>query len=296
MSTVLLTRPINSLHSRPQQVLIRQIWSNFVLGLTVVATGIAIGALLLVLGYLLWKGFGALSVHVLTRGPVPEGDIGGGLRNGIIGTLIMLGIASVIGIPIGVLGGIYQIEAKGQFAWIVRFFTDVLNGIPSVVIGVFIYIVVVLPEHHFSALAGGLALGILMIPTVMRTTEEILRLVPISLREASLGLGATRWRTMVSVILPAAQSGIITGIMLALARIAGETAPLLYTAFGNNQYNTKLDKPVDALPLNIFNYATSPYASDNKLALAGAIILISLIFILSLLTRLTTGRTFTEEK
>jgi phosphate transport system permease protein len=232
----------------------------------------------------------------VTHGPAPEGETGGGLRDGIIGTLMMLGIASTIGVPIGVLGGVYQIEAKGGFAWTVRFFTDVLNGIPSVVIGVFIFVVVVLPEHHFSALAGGLALGILMVPTVMRTTEEMLRLVPASLREASLGLGASRWRTMVNVILPSAKSGIITGIMLAIARVAGETAPLLYTAEGNNQFSVSLNKPIDALPLNIYNYATSPYPSDNKLALAGAIILIALIFILSLLTRLTTSRTISAEK
>jgi phosphate transport system permease protein len=287
----------NSLKTRPTQILLRQIYSSFVLGLTMLATIVAIGALLFVLGYLMVKGFGALNIGVLTKGPAPEGMSGGGLRNGIIGTLMMLGIASTIGIPIGVLGGIYQIEAKGPFAWTVRFFTDVLNGIPSVVIGVFIFIVVVLPEKHFSALAGGLALGILMIPTVMRTTEEILRLVPNSLREASLGLGASRWRTMLFVILPAARNGVITGIMLAIARVAGETAPLLYTAFGNNQFNrSHLNKPVDALPLNIFNYATSPYPSDNRLALAGAIILISLIFLLSVLTRLTTGGQMQEQK
>jgi phosphate transport system permease protein len=291
------TQPIGNLLSRrPQQIRNRQAWSTFVLEMTVVSTMIVVGTLLFILGYLLFKGLGSLSLDVITHGPVPEGSTGGGLRNGIIGTLIMMGLASLIGIPIGILGGIYQIETRGKFAWIVRFFTDVLNGIPSVVIGVFIFVVVVSSEHHFSAFAGGLALGILMIPTVMRTTEEILRLVPNTLREASLGLGASRWRTMFSVILPAAKNGIITGVMLAIARIAGETAPLLYTAFGNNQFSTNLDKPVDALPINIFNYAMSPYDSDNRLALAGAIILISLIFFLSLLTRITTGKQFVEEK
>jgi phosphate transport system permease protein len=294
--SVQIQPPLNSLRLRPQQIQNRQIYSTFVLGLTVLATVIAVGALLMVLGYLLIKGLGSLNVGAITHGPAPMGMSGGGLRNGIIGTLIMLGIASILGIPIGVMGGIYQIEAKGKFAWTVRFFTDVLNGIPSVVIGLFIFIIVVGPTHHFSALAGGLALGILMIPTVMKTTEEILRLVPNPLREASLGLGASRWRTMTSVILPAAKNGIITGIMLAVARVAGETAPLLYTAFGNTIFNTKLDKPIDALPLDIFNMATSPYASDNRLALAGAIILISLIFFLSLLTRLTTGKQFVDEK
>jgi len=286
----------NSLSRRPAQIRNRQRWSTFVLELTVVATMIVVGTLLFILGYLLFKGLGSLSIGVFTHGPAPEGSPGGGLRNGIIGTLIMIGLASAIGIPIGILGGIYQIEAHGKFAWTVRFFTDVLNGIPSVVIGVFIFIVVVGPTHRFSALAGGLALGILMVPTIMRTTEEILRLVPNPLREASLGLGASRWRTMFSVILPAAKGGIITGVMLAIARIAGETAPLLYTAFGNTHFSTKLSKSIDALPLNIYNYATSPYPSDNRLALAGAIILISLIFILSLLTRFTTGKQFVDEK
>ena len=285
-----------SLSRRPAQILNRQIYSSFVLGLTALATAIAVGALLMVLGYLLVKGFGSLNLNVLTKGPAPEGMTGGGLRNGIIGSAIMIGLASLIGIPIGVLGAIYQIEAKGRFAWTIRFLTDVLNGIPSVVIGVFIFVIVVGPTHRFSALAGGLALGILMVPTVMRTTEEILRLVPNSLREGSFGLGASRWRTMVSVILPAAKNGIITGIMLAIARISGETAPLLYTAFGNNMFSTKLYKPIDALPLNIYVDAQSPYPSDNHLALAGAIILISMIFILSLLTRVTTGKQFVDEK
>jgi phosphate transport system permease protein len=286
----------NSLSRRPPQILGRQIYSTFVLGLTAISTFIVVGTLLFVLGYLLLKGFSSLNLNVLTKGPAPEGMSGGGLRNGLIGTLVMIGIASCIGIPIGILGGIYQIEARGKFAWTVRFFTDVLNGIPSVVIGVFIFIIIVGPTHRFSAFAGGIALGILMIPTVMRTAEEILRLVPNALREASLGLGASRWRTMVYVILPAAKNGIITGVMLAIARIAGETAPLLYTAFGNNTFSVNLNKPIDALPINIFNYATSPYPSDNRLAMAGAIMLISLIFLLSLLTRLTTGKQFVEEK
>jgi phosphate transport system permease protein len=281
MSTVMTSPAKNSLSRRPPQILGRQIYSTFVLGLTAISTFIVVGTLLFVLGYLLLKGFSSLNLNVLTKGPAPEGMSGGGLRNGLIGTLVMIGIASCIGIPIGILGGIYQIEARGKFAWTVR---------------LFIFIIIVGPTHRFSAFAGGIALGILMIPTVMRTAEEILRLVPNALREASLGLGASRWRTMVYVILPAAKNGIITGVMLAIARIAGETAPLLYTAFGNNTFSVNLNKPIDALPINIFNYATSPYPSDNRLAMAGAIMLISLIFLLSLLTRLTTGKQFVEEK
>ena len=225
---------------------------------------------------------------------------GGGLRNGIVGTLVLLGVASTIGIPLGILGGVYQIESQGRFAWWVRFLTDVLNSIPSIVIGIFAYIVVVLPTARFhpgqgfSAFAGGIALGILMIPTVMRTTEEILRLVPVSLRDASLALGGTRWRTTWSVILPAARAGIITGIMLALARVAGETAPLLFTAFGNTFFNLRLSRPIDAIPLDIFYDATSPYDYLHHQAQAGAIILVSLILVLSLETRFVTRNRFSE--
>jgi phosphate transport system permease protein len=226
---------------------------------------------------------------------------GGGLRNGIIGTLVLLGVASLIGIPLGILGGIYQLECQGRFAWTVRFLTDVLNSIPSIVIGMFVYVIVVLPTARlhpgqgYSAFAGSVALGIIMIPTVMRTTEEILRLVPVSLRDASLALGGTRWRTTWSVVLPAARAGIITGIMLALARIAGETAPLLFTAFGNTFYNIRLSRPIDALPLNIFYDATSPYDYLKHQAQAGAIILVALILVMSVIARFVTRSRFQGE-
>lgn len=271
-------------------------------GLTTLAAVVSAGALFLVLWYLVSHGIHALSFHMLVSGPTPMGTPGGGVRNGIVGTLVLLGIASSIGIPLGILGGVYQIESHGRFAWLVRFFTDVLNSIPSIVIGVFIYVIVVLPTAHlhpgqgFSALAGGIALGVIMIPTVMRTTEEILHLVPISLREASLGLGATRWRTMWSVVLPAARGGVITGIMLALARIAGETAPLLFTAFGNVDFNIHLNRPIDALPLDIFYDATSPYDYLHQQAEAGAIILILLILILSVTVRFALRSKVLEEK
>jgi len=211
----------------PARAIYRKIVNQVMLGLATLAAVAALGALLLVLIYLLIQGFHSLNVRILTQGPTPMGVPGGGLRNGIVGTLVLLGVASTIGIPLGILGGVYQIESQSRFAWWVRFLTDVLNSIPSIVIGIFAYIVVVLPTARFhpgqgfSASAGGVALGILMIPTVMRTTEEILRLVPVSLRDASLALGGTRWRTTWSVILPAARAGIITGIMLALARVAG---------------------------------------------------------------------------
>ena len=269
----------------------RRYLSAWITGISAAAAVIAVFALLSVLLYILINGLGSINLDVFTQGPVPQGESGGGLRNGIIGTLILMGIASVIGLPIGILGGVYQLETNTPFSRTLRFFTDVMNSIPSIVMGLFAYLIVVLPVaemypgHAFSAFAGGVALGFLMIPTVMRTTEEILRLVPITLRDASLALGATKWRTTWSVILPAARGGIVTGILLALARIAGETAPLLFTAFGNLDFNVRLDKPIDALPLNIFNYATSPYENLHHLALAGAIILLAIILVLSLVSR-----------
>ena len=215
---------------------LRKLMNAVMLCLAGICASIAVLALLAVLLYLLINGLRAVNMQVFTAGP-PAGSGTGGLKDGIVGTLVLIGLASAFGIPLGVLGGIYQIESKGRFAWTIRFFTDVLNSVPSIVIGLFVYVIVVLPVARmhgggFSAMAGGLALGILMIPTVMRTTEEILRLVPNALREASLALGASRWRTMWSVTLPAARAGVITGVMLALARIAGETAPLLFTALG----------------------------------------------------------------
>jgi phosphate transport system permease protein len=278
----------------------RKVVNRAMLTLATLAAVVAMGALLLVLLYLLIYGLRSVSLRMLTQGPTPMGVPGGGIRNGIVGTLVLLGVGSVIGIPLGILGGLYQIESQGRFAWTVRFLTDVLNSVPSIVIGIFVYIIVVLPTARmhpgqgFSAFAGGVALGILMIPTVMRTTEEMLRLVPVALRDASLALGGTRWRTSWSVILPAARAGIITGIMLALARVAGETAPLLFTAFGNVEFNIRLSRPINAVPLDIFYDATSPYEYLKREALAGAIILVALILLLSLVTRFVTRNRFGE--
>lgn len=279
----------------------RKIVNVVMQGLTALAALAALGALLAVVIYLLIHGLKSLNVAALVRGPVPMGSAGGGLRDDIVGTLVLLGVASAIGIPIGILGGIYQIESLGRFAWVVRFLTDVLNSIPSIVIGIFVYIVVVLPTAKlhpgsgFSALAGGIALAIIMIPTVMRTTEEILHLIPHALRDASLALGATRWRTMISVTLPAARAGILTGIMLALARIAGETAPLLFTAFGNTGFNVHLDRPINSLAYGIYFNATSPYDSLHRLADAAAILLLLLILAMSLATRFATRSRSSDE-
>jgi len=289
----------------------RQFTNRLMLGLCWTGAILAVTVLGLVLMFLIVRGFPALSMNFFTKEPNHMDERAGGMSQSIFGTLVLLGIASGFGLPFGILGGIYQIEAKGRFASIVRFFTDVLNGIPSIVIGIFVYAIAVAPvaARHpgsgYSAWAGGLALGIMMIPTVMRTTEEILRLVPFSMREASLGLGATRWRTMISVVLPAARGGIITGVMLALARIAGETAPLLFTILGNEYFATHrshgltvptLDAPVDALPLRIYNYAVSVDQNQQQLAWAGAVVLISMILVFSILARFATRGKVLEEK
>ena len=259
--------------------------------LCVVATVLVVCTLLIVIGYICYGGVSSLSIDTFTKGAAPQGDLGGGLLNGIVGTIELLALGSVFGIPLGIFGGIYQSESKSRFSTVIRLFTDVLNSIPSIVTGLFVYVIIVLPTaelrpgHAFSVFSGGVALGIIMIPTIMRSTEEILRLIPNGLREASLALGASQARTMFSVILPAARDGIVTGVMLAVARIAGETAPLLFTAFGNMTFSTALDEPIDALPLNIYKYATSPYESLHNLALAGALILVFFILILNILTR-----------
>ena len=300
-----------SLNTRGGSVGRRKFVNKLMLTLCMLAAGLAILILGLVLFFLLSKGFSSLHLTLFTREPNNIDIKQGGMSQSVFGTLVLLATASTIGLPLGILGGIYQLEAKGRFASLVRFFTDVLNGIPSIVIGIFAYAAVVAPiaARHpgqgFSAYAGGFALGILMVPTVMRTTEEILRLVPFSLREASLGLGATRWRTMWSVVLPAARGGVITGIMLALARIAGETAPLLFTILGSEYFSTHrvaglklptLNAPIDALPLRIYNYSQDVNPDRQALAWAGAVVLISMILILSIAARFATRGSVLEEK
>lgn len=295
--------------------LYRKCVNVIMLTLCSLAALVAVGVLLLVLYYVMSQGITALSWKFFSRLPNHEDEMQGGMVQSIFGTGVLLGLAALIGLPFGILGGIYQLEARGRFASMVRFFTDVLNGIPSIVIGIFVYAVAVLPvaqahpDSGYSAYAGGFALGIMMIPTVMRTTEEILRLVPFSMREASLGLGATGWRTMWSVVLPAARGGIITGVMLALARIAGETAPLIFTILGNEWMPMHrvsvlgmhpkvptIDGPIDALPWRIYQYAISVDSDQNHLAWGGAVVLISMILILSIVARFVTRSKFMEEK
>ncbi len=250
-----------------------------------VMTGVAVLTVLLVLlplaaifGYLVYKGIGSINLAFLTQTPKPVGEPGGGMANAIVGSMVILGIASLLGVPLGIGAGIFLSEyGRNRYGDIVRFVSDVLNGVPSIVIGIVAYGLVVMRQKHFSALAGGVALAIMMIPTIARTTEQMLLLVPQAIREAAYGLGVSRWRTTVSITLRTATSGVITGIMLAFARVAGETAPLLFTAFGNQYWNWKSDQPTAALSLQIFTYAISPFDEWHRQAWAGALVLIVLI-------------------
>jgi phosphate transport system permease protein len=254
-------------------------------GMNSLATCLAATAVFLVLlplaaifAYLVYKGFGSINWAFLTQTPKPVGEPGGGMANAIAGSVYILLIASTFGVPLGIGAGIYLSEyGRNQFGNVIRFTADVLNGVPSIIIGIVAYGLVVLSQGHFSALAGGVALAIMMIPTITRATEEMLLLVPIAVREAAYGLGVSKWRTTLSITLRTATSGVITGVMLAFARVAGETAPLLFTAFGNQYWNWKMDQPTAALSLQIFSYAISPFDEWHRQAWAGALILIILI-------------------
>jgi len=252
---------------------------------------VAMVPLALILYFVLSQGIESLNAAFFTQLPRPVGETGGGMLNSIVGTLMLTGLASVLAIPFGVLAGVYMSEWAGtRLAVAVRFAADTLNGIPSIVIGIFAYGIAVLPFRQFSALAGGLALGIMMVPVIARTTEELLLLVPGAMREGALALGATRARAVWSVIVPAALPGIITGIVLALARVAGETAPLLFTSFNNRFFSTDLRQPVSALTVQVFTYAISPYEDWHRQAWAGALVLVAFVLICSLLARYATSR------
>jgi len=244
-----------------------------------------------ILFYLLKRGVGALEWSFLFHNPKPVGEVGGGFANAIVGTLILIGLAGTFAVPVGVISGLYVAEYRGsRFASAVRFAADALNGVPSIVVGIFAYSVAVLPVRRFSAIAGGFALGVMMIPIIARTTEELVRLVPESFRDGALALGATRAKAAWSVVLPAALPGILTGILVALARIAGETAPLLFTAFGNRFFSTRLDQPIAALTVQIYTYAVSPYEDWHRQAWAGAFLLVVIVLVLSVIARLATRR------
>lgn len=252
---------------------------------------LALVPLALILFYVVKQGASAISWHFFTHTPAQIGDPQGGMANGIVGSLIVTGIGAVFAIPVGVLAGVYASEYRGtRFAAAVRFAADTLNGVPSIVIGVFAYGVVVLPLQHFSALAGGFALGVMMLPLVMRTTEELLLLVPPTLREGALALGATRARAVFTVVLPAALPGIVTGVLLALARVAGETAPLLFTSLNNAYFSTDPRQPISTLTVQVYTFATSPYPEWHAQAWAGALVLVGMVLTTSLLARLATAR------
>jgi len=269
----------------------RRALSFLMTGLCVFAVFAALVPVALIFFFVVKQGIGSLDWNFFTKMPMPPGETGGGMGNAIIGTIIICSLGALFAIPIGVLSGIYIVESGGtKLGAAARFAADTLNGVPSIVIGLFAYAVVVLPFKQFSALAGGFALGVMMIPLVARTTEELLRLVPTSLREGALALGATRARAVFTVVLPAALPGIITGIVLALARIAGETAPLLFTSFNNRFWSTELTEPMGALTVQVYSYAKAAHEDWHRQAWAGALVLVTLVLICSLLARLATRR------
>jgi phosphate transport system permease protein len=293
------TQPLNN-QPRPMDFQTRSMRMNnarrtatnyFVGGLSVLATILVIIPLVAILFYLVYKGASSLNIAFFTHAPAPVGEAGGGMANSIVGSGIILALASLMGIPIGIAAGVYLSEfGRGKpFATAVRFTADVLNGVPSIVMGISVFTLLV-KGRHFSALAGGVALAIMMIPTITRTTEEMLATVPHAIREAALGLGVPKWRTAISVSLRTASPGIITGCMLAFARVAGETAPLLFTAFGNQFWSLKLNEPIAALPLQIYVYAISPYDEWHRLAWAGSLVLIVMIMVSVTLVRIFANR------
>jgi phosphate transport system permease protein len=270
----------------------RKAMNLFVSGLSILATVLVLVPLVAIFVYLLYKGASSLNFNFFTKIPAPVGEDGGGMANSIVGSGIVLALASLMGIPVGIAAGVYLAEfGRGKMlANAIRFTADVLNGVPSIVMGIAIYSLIVMRQKHFSAFAGGVALAIMMVPTITRTTEEMLATVPHAIREAALGLGVPKWRTVFSISLRTASAGIITGCMLAFARVAGETAPLLFTAFGNQFWSVKLNEPIAALPLQIYVYAISPYDEWHRLAWAGSLVLIVMIMVSVTLVRVFAGR------
>jgi phosphate transport system permease protein len=270
----------------------RTVADGVVTGLAILATVIVVVPLIAIFAYLIYKGASSLNVAFFTKVPAPVGETGGGMANAILGSAMVLALASAIGVPIGIGGGIFLAEfGRGtKLAAAIRFTADVLNGVPSIVMGLAAYSLIVVPMGHFSGYAGGVALGFMMIPTVCRTSEEMLLMVPHAIREAALGLGVPNWRSVLSITVKTASPGIITGCMLAFARVAGETAPLVFTALGNQFWSTDLNQPIAALPLQIYVYALSPYDDWHRLAWAGSLVLIILIVFAVSLVRFVTSR------
>ncbi len=264
----------------------RRIVSGAMTALVAALSFVAVLALLLILGYLVAKGASSLDWSFFVKNPVPAGQSGGGVANAIVGTLIIVGLAALIGLPIGIGTGLYLAEyGSGRLGWTVRFVADVLNGTPSIVVGIFAWTWLVRPMGHFSALAGSVALAVLMVPMIARTTEEMVRLVPHSLREAALALGYPRWRTSLRIVARTALAGILTGCLVGVARIAGETAPLLFTALGNLNFTTSILQPMQTLSLQIFTYGTGPFDEWHRLAWAAALVLMGLVLVLALAAR-----------
>ena len=270
-------------------------WRKFVSGFMLTMTGVcalvAVSVLFFILGYLVYHGGTSINWDFFTKLPTPVGETGGGMANAIVGSAKLLALASLLGVPIGFFGGIYLAEFSGhKVAFVVRYAADLLNGVPSIVIGIFAYALVVLPFKHFSTLAGAFALGLMMIPITLRNTEEFLLAVPRALREGSMALGASKWATIVRVVVPAAYRGIMTAILLALARVAGETAPLLFTAFGNRYWSPGLGQPTASLPVVIYNYAISPYDDWHRQAWAAGLVLLGLILMVNIIARVILSR------
>jgi phosphate transport system permease protein len=261
------------------------------LTLTGVAALSVVSVLFLILGYLIWHGGTSLSLNFFTQLPKPVGETGGGMANAIVGSLKLLLLAALIGLPVGLMAGVYLAEFGGQtFSFVIRYTTDLLNGVPSIVIGIFAYSLVVLPVKHFSTLAGGFALGIMVIPITVRSTEEFLRAIPGTLREGAMALGASKWKTIATVVLPAASGGILTGMLLALARVAGETAPLLFTAFSNRYWSPGWSQPIASLPVMIYTYAIAPYDDWHRQAWAAGLVLLAIVLLANLGCRLALNR------
>jgi len=280
---------------------VRQMWRKslnaFMLSLTGLCALFTVSALFFILGYLVWNGGKDISWSFFTHLPAPVGEVGGGMANAILGTLKLLLLAALFGVPIGLLGGVYLAEFGGRTVpFLVRYTADLLNGVPSIVIGIFAYALVVMPMHHFSTLAGGIALAIMVVPTVLRNTESFLREVPLALREGSFALGANKWRMIATVVLPAASRGILTGVLLALARVAGETAPLLFTAFVNRYWSPGWMQPTSSLPVVIYTYATGPYEDWHRQAWAAGLVLLGLVLLTNITVRAFLSRGSSYER
>lgn len=274
----------------------RIIWRKTVNFVMLTLTGVAalgvVSILFLILGYLVWNGGTSLNLNFFTQLPKPVGETGGGMANAIVGSLKLLFLAAIMGLPVGLLAGVYLAEFGGKtFSFVIRYTTDLLNGVPSIVIGIFAYSLVVLPVKHFSTLAGGVALAIMVIPITVRSTEEFLRAVPGSMREAAMALGASQWKTIVTVVLPAASGGILTGMLLSLARVAGETAPLLFTAFSNRFWSQGWEQPIASLPVMIYTYAIAPYDDWHRQAWAAGLVLLGLVLVSNVGARFILART-----